>query len=136
MRRWKLYLACLVFGGSLALASDYVTDFGVNDPDTRAAAKRSARKLSDGSRVYQSSYVPKNAAAITPSDGSDLANVASAIYVGCGVSCGGAAGDITVNMAGTGTAIVFKSVPAGTRLDGQFARVKATGTTATFLVGL
>lgn len=129
MRRAKLYFGCLFLGASLALASDYVTDFGVYDPDTKAAAKISAQKLSDGSRLYRSSFSPKNAAAITPSDGSDLANVASAIYVGV-------AGDITVNMAGTGTAIAFKAVPVGTVLQGQFARVKSTGTTATSLVEL
>ena len=129
MHRWKLYFGCLFFGASLALASDYVTDTGVNDPDTKAAAKISARKLSDGSRSYQSSFSAKNAAAITPSDSADLANVAQAIYVG-------GAGDLTVNMAGTGSAILFKAVPTGTVLNGQFARVKATGTTATNLVEL
>ncbi len=113
----------------MALAADYVTDTAVNDPDTKAAAKISTRKLSDGSRAYQSSYSPKNAAAITPSDSTDLGNVASAIYVG-------AAGDVTVNMAGTGSAMLFKAVPVGTVLQGQFARVKVTGTTATNLVAL
>jgi len=42
MRRWQLYFGCLVFGASLALASDYVTDFSKIDPDTKAAAKISA----------------------------------------------------------------------------------------------
>jgi hypothetical protein len=129
MRRWKLYFGCLFFGASLALASDYVTDFGVNDPDAKASAKISTRKLSDGSRAYQASFSAKNAAAISPSDSTDLPNVASAIYLGV-------AGDITVNMAGTGTAILFKAVPVGTVLQGQFARVKATGTTATNLIEL
>lgn len=126
MRRFLLALAlATVMGKSLALAGNYVTDFGVNDPDTKAAAKMEALKLSDGTRSYF--YCPRNAAAITPSDTTDLTNPARSIYVGGG-------GDLTVNMAGTGTSIVFKAVPVGTLLQGQFARVKATGTTATNLV--
>jgi hypothetical protein len=71
-----------------------------------------------------------SAAAVTPDDGNDLPNgLTRAVYIG-------GAGDVTVNMASTGTAITFKAVPVGTVLPIRAARVKATGTTATLILAL
>lgn len=52
-----------------------------------------------------------------------------AIYVGT-------AGDISVDMLGSGTAIVFKGLPAGTLLPIQITELNNTGTTATDVVAL
>lgn len=71
----------------------------------------------------------RNAAAITPHDSTDLAKVTRGIYVGVG-------GDVSVEMKGTGTAIVFKGAAAGTVIPVRATRVNATGTTATDLVAL
>lgn len=70
-----------------------------------------------------------SAFAITPHDSNDLTNVVRGIYVG-------GAGDITVNMAGTGSSIAFVGVPAGTLLPIRVTRVLDTGTDATSLVGI
>lgn len=70
-----------------------------------------------------------NAAAITPSDSVDLTNAATrGVYVGV-------AGDVKVDLVGTGTAVVFKAAPVGI-LNVQAKRVYSTGTTATNLVAL
>jgi hypothetical protein len=71
----------------------------------------------------------RNAAVVTPSDSTDLTDTTRAIYVG-------GAGDVTVNMLKTGSAILFKAVPVGTVLPIRAARVKSTGTTATNLTAL
>jgi hypothetical protein len=68
----------------------------------------------------------RNAAAVAASDTVDLANVSRWIYVGV-------AGDITLDLAGGQTAVLFKAVPAGTQLQVAATRVRATGTTATNL---
>ena len=67
-----------------------------------------------------------DAFAITPDDATDLANLPRAIYVG-------GTGNIVVTMGGD---VTFSSVPAGTLLPIRPSRVKATGTTATNLLGL
>jgi hypothetical protein len=71
----------------------------------------------------------ENAAAITPSDGANLSQQTMAIYVG-------GAGDVKVDMVGSGTGIVFKAVPVGTVLPVQAIKVYSTGTTATNLVAI
>lgn len=71
----------------------------------------------------------EDGAAITPSDTVDLANITRGIYVG-------GAGDITINFQGSETAVLFAAVPQGIILPVRATRVKATGTTATNLVGL
>jgi hypothetical protein len=71
---------------------------------------------------------PRNAVAIVPADGADLAHTAIAIYVGV-------SGDIVVDTLGGQANVTFKSVPVGI-LPGQFKRVRATGTTATNLLAL
>lgn len=70
----------------------------------------------------------RNAAAVTTSDTADLGFVTKALYIGV-------SGDVTVIMAGGGTAVTLKSVPVGW-LSIRVSRVKATGTTATNIVAL
>ena len=67
-----------------------------------------------------------DASAITTSDTAD--NYCNAIYVG-------GTGDVTVVTEG-GSTTVFKAVPVGVTLLIRTTKVKATGTTATLLVGL
>lgn len=71
----------------------------------------------------------RNAAAVTPSDTVDLAELTRGLYVG-------GTGDVTVNMADTGSAVKFAAVPAGTLLPIRASRVKSTGTTATDIVAV
>lgn len=70
-----------------------------------------------------------NAFAITPNDGTDLTFTTRAIYVG-------GAGAVAVDLAKSGTNITFSGIPAGTVLPIAVNRVRATGTTATGIVGL
>lgn len=77
--------------------------------------------------VATASY--QNAAAVSPSDTVDLATTASALYIG-------GAGDVKVDMEGTGDGIVFKAVPVGTTLKGRFTRVYSNGTGATFITAM
>jgi hypothetical protein len=70
-----------------------------------------------------------NAAAVTPDDDTDLSDFARALYVGT-------AGDVAVNLATTGSAIVFKNVAAGTVLPIRVARVLDTSTTADDIVAI
>lgn len=69
-----------------------------------------------------------NAAAVTPSDSTDLAFNSRALYVG-------GAGNLVVTMAGGGD-VTFTAVPAGSILPIRVSRVKATSTTATSIVNL
>lgn len=79
---------------------------------------------------YKNASDPANgAAAITPSNTTDLTVYARGIYVGVG-------GNITVDMTDSGTNITFLAVPQGTILPVQVKRVYSTGTTATNLVAL
>lgn len=66
--------------------------------------------------------------AITPHDADYLGEAAQAIYVG-------GAGDISLTAEDHSEAI-FSAVPVGTILPVRAIRVKATGTTATLLIGL
>jgi hypothetical protein len=68
------------------------------------------------------------AAAVTPSNSVDLAQVPNALYVGV-------SGDVSVNMSGSGSSIVFKAAPVGV-LKIRPSRVLATGTTATNILAL
>jgi hypothetical protein len=80
---------------------------------------------------YQNGAGPATkAAAVTPHD-STAVDFAS-LYIG-------GAGNVTVttrNMAGTAADVLFTGVPAGTILPISCTKVKATGTTATSIVGL
>jgi hypothetical protein len=69
-----------------------------------------------------------NAAAVTPSDSTDLAYTSRALYVG-------GAGNIVATMAGGGD-VTFKNLTAGTVLPVRVTRVKSTNTTATDIVNL
>ena len=66
---------------------------------------------------------------IVPNDNNDLAVPVRQLYVG-------GAGDIVVIGARDGGTHTFKAVPVGTLLPIAVSRVKATNTTATFLLGL
>ena len=70
-----------------------------------------------------------NAAAVTPADGSDLANPARALFVG-------GAGAVKVDMVGGTTAVTLTGVVAGSVLPIRVSRVYSTGTTATNIVAL
>lgn len=69
-----------------------------------------------------------NAYAVTTSDGTDQTIATRGIYVG-------GAGDIKVTTTG-GNTVTFVGVPAGSILPIRAARIWATGTTATNLVGM
>jgi len=71
---------------------------------------------------------PEHGVAVAPDDAADLAAVTRALWVGGG-------GDLAVRMQ-DGTALVLGGVPGGTLLPIRVARVRATGTTATRIVGL
>lgn len=70
-----------------------------------------------------------HAAAVTPSDSTDLASATRGLYVGTG-------GDVKVNTSGGETGIVFTAVPGGTVLPIRVTRVLSTGTTASNIVAL
>lgn len=70
----------------------------------------------------------RNAAAVTPSDGTDLATAARGLWVG-------GAGNIALTMVG-GQDVTFTGVPAGTILPICVSRVKSTSTTATTILAL
>lgn len=71
----------------------------------------------------------RNAAAVTPADGANLANPAMALYVG-------GAGNVKVDTVGGQTGVTFTGVTAGSVLPIQVTKVYATGTTATTIVAL
>ncbi len=66
--------------------------------------------------------------AITPDDDDDLAETVRGLYVGAG-------GAVAIVDPAGGTT-VFAGVPSGTVLPVRAHRVRATGTTATSIVGL
>jgi hypothetical protein len=70
----------------------------------------------------------EHAAAVTPSDDTDLDTPARALYVG-------GAGDVEVITTG-GETVVFVGVAAGSILPVRTARVKAANTDATSIVAL
>lgn len=71
----------------------------------------------------------RNAEVVSKSDTVNLVHEGRALYVGV-------TGDVSVQMCETGTAIVFKAVPAGTVLPIAILRVNSTSTTATDMVSL
>lgn len=66
--------------------------------------------------------------AITPNDGLDFAETTRALYIG-------GPGAVAVIM-GSGAELIFQGLPAGAILPVRARRLKATGTTATAIVGL
>ena len=84
-------------------------------------------KYKDESTALES---PANSAvAVTTSDVADLAEPSRALFIG-------GAGNLSVEMYGTGTAVVFANVQAGSILPIRVTRVNATGTTATSIVSV
>ena len=71
---------------------------------------------------------PEQAVAVVPADGTDLACVTRALYVGV-------AGDVSVRMQG-GAEVTLAAVPAGALLPLRVTRVLAAGTSATAIVAL
>lgn len=72
------------------------------------------------------------AVAVTPSDSAEVSNggvFPRALYIGVG-------GDVTVDMAETGTDILFKNTQSGQVLPIRVKKVKETGTGATDIVAL
>lgn len=72
------------------------------------------------------------AAAITPSDSADIANIGDGgvvVYVGVG-------GDLVVDTLGGQTAVTFKNMGSGQILPVVVKRVRSTNTTATNLVAI
>lgn len=67
--------------------------------------------------------------AIAPSDIAELPEVTKAIYVGT-------AGDVVLRALDAASDVSFKNVPAGAILDVRVRAIKATGTTASDIVGL
>ncbi|MGN6812553.1 MAG: spike base protein, RCAP_Rcc01079 family [Thermomicrobiales bacterium] len=78
-------------------------------------------------RIAATAYT--HAVAVTPSDSTDLATPARALFVG-------GAGAIVLNTTGGETSVTIAAVPAGTTLPLSVKRVRATGTTATSIVAL
>jgi len=70
--------------------------------------------------------IPGNAAAVTPSDTTEI--LAAALYVG-------GAGDVSVVTEGEQT-VTFSAVPAGAILPIRCTKVRTTGTDATNIVRL
>ena len=66
--------------------------------------------------------------AVTPNDAADVASITRAVYVGGG-------GNLAVTLA-SGAELTFTGLAGGTLLPVRLRRIKATGTTATALVGL
>jgi hypothetical protein len=71
----------------------------------------------------------ENAAAVTPSDSTDLTTSARGLYIG-------GDGNVVVDMVGTGSTITFTGLTAGTILPVRVKRVRSTNTTATPIVAL
>lgn len=66
---------------------------------------------------------------ITPSDQNDLPEITRAIFVGTG-------GDLVVQMLDGGNDVSFRNIAPGSLLPIRLKAVRATGTTATHVVGL
>ena len=71
----------------------------------------------------------ENCFAIEPADGEDLVSATKAIYVGEG-------GDITLRPVRGAGDVTFRNVPSGAILDVRARAVRATGTSASAIVGL
>lgn len=77
----------------------------------------------------QTSVPAENAFVVTPNDSVDLAHVTRGLWVG-------GAGNISVDLNGGQTAVLFSGVPAGTLLPLAVIRVRSTNTTATLIVAV
>ena len=70
----------------------------------------------------------RSAFAVTPNDGADLSTPTRALYVGT-------AGNLSVILVGDSAAVLLKNLSAGYH-PLRCKRIRATGTTATDIVGL
>lgn len=77
----------------------------------------------------QTSVPAEHAFAVTPNDSTDLAHVTRGLWIG-------GAGNISVDLNGGETAVLFSGVSAGTMLPLAVTRVRSTNTTATLIVGV
>ena len=66
---------------------------------------------------------------VTPDDNVDLQSATKAIYVGLG-------GDVTLRPVDNSADVTFRNVPDGAVLDVRVSAIRATGTTATDIIGL
>ncbi len=106
-------------------------DYQVNKLRTTPVSDGTLHQASiDGyGRVMVNSEEPCFSFAITPSNSTILTGtVNKAIWVG-------GAGNVAIMLVGDLVATTLTAVPAGTRIVGNFARVMATNTTATLIVG-
>lgn len=71
----------------------------------------------------------RNCFPITPSDTANLASLPKALYIGGG-------GNLVIRAVDSAADVTLVNVPSGTVLDVRALVVRATGTTATDLVGL
>jgi hypothetical protein len=87
--------------------------------------------MADNFASYQAGLTSPaaNGVAIVPDDANDLPTSTRGIYVGT-------TGDVVAILVGDTLATTYTAVPGGSVLPIRAKRVKATGTTATNLVGL
>lgn len=98
-------------------------------PIPDSTADRFSGVYRDSQRAGDVDWPAIRAAAVAPSDGADLAFVTRSLYVGV-------AGNVTLDMAESGSTITFTGVPAGTFMPLRVKRVRSTGTTASSIVAL
>lgn len=80
-------------------------------------------------QIDSASQPAREAFAITPHASNEVDPLPKAIFVGTG-------GNITLRAADSGADVVFRNVASGQILDVRARYVRASGTTATDLVGL
>ena len=85
--------------------------------------------IDPGSPTVVTDYPASHAAAVTPSNTTDLTYVARGLYIGV-------AGNVTLDTQGGESSVLFTGLLAGTILPVLTTRVRSTGTTATSIVAL
>ncbi|ODP39258.1 spike base protein, RCAP_Rcc01079 family [Sphingomonas turrisvirgatae] len=81
-----------------------------------------------GSFEERVTYPSRRVAAVTPHDSNALADVPKALYVGTG-------GNIALRAIDDSADVTFNNVPNGTILAVRASHVRATGTTASGIIG-
>jgi hypothetical protein len=74
-------------------------------------------------------FAARNAVTIVPHATNAVQPIPDQVYVG-------GTGDITCRLMGDSVDVVFKAVPVGTLLPIRAQYIRATGTTATLMIGL
>jgi hypothetical protein len=95
------------------------------DPETK---DRLMGYFAEMTELQNAGRVPRGAVAITPSDGADLAKPIRGLIVAT-------AGNVSVIMD-DGSSAVLPGLKPGVEYMGVINRIKATGTTATGIIGL